>query len=114
MMNKIKTILFTLSTVITLSLVPTSIQAKSPVDMPRENYKCYLDTNWIPQIGYFSWYPKDTRKNLAGLPGQKLPKSPMSRNRPLYIKKVIECVPETEDFSSTKAKKLESQFSDLG
>lgn len=110
-MNTIKTILFATTV---LSLASTSIQAKVPPDTPREDYKCYLETNWTPQIGYFSWFPQDTRKNLAGLPGQKLPKTPMSRYRALYIKSVIECVSLADDFTNTKARKLESQFSDLG
>lgn len=102
-----------LASVVVLSITSTTVQANNKSDVARQDFKCYLDTNWTPQIGYFSWHAKNTRKNIAGLAGQKLPKTLMSRNRTLYIKSVIECVPLEKTFSNTKARKLEKKFSDL-
>ncbi len=97
--------------IVTLLLLSPVAQARTaPM---QQVFKCYLETNWKPQIGYFEWFAADSKKHIARLPGSKLPATPMSNYRKLYIKQVIECVHQDKEFASTRARRLEQESSDI-
>ena len=79
-----------------------AVQAES-----REDYKCFVDTNFRQGILHFSWYPSKANQYQRTLVGTKMPPQRHTNGMALYIKKVHECVKNSEQFVSSEARMLE-------
>ncbi|WP_299802201.1 TapY2 family type IVa secretion system protein [uncultured Shewanella sp.] len=87
-----------------LSLILLSSSAVMAKEM--KDYKCFLKTTTVDQIGFYSWPVNKLQLRMAKLPARKVP----DRNdgKRAYIKEVVECVGLHETFDTAAGKKLDS------
>ncbi|MXR68166.1 hypothetical protein GNT65_05685 [Shewanella sp. JBTF-M18] len=93
---------------LTLLLVLIScVMAGSLKAEPRQDYKCFLDTNKGQTLVRFSWQPSKAKQYTRRLLGSELPALPHTDGKPMLVKRVYECVMSEEAFSTSQGRMLE-------
>ena len=69
-----------------------------------ETYKCYIDTSRGEQIAYFSWLKEEADLRAASLISTEVG---ILDNQSVYVRNVIECIPDNRDFKSLIARGLD-------
>jgi hypothetical protein len=62
-------------------------------------YKCFLETSFGNEIGFYKWAENKRVIEMARLPATKMQTS----DGAVYIKEVLECVPLEQDFGRPDA-----------
>lgn len=69
-----------------------------------ETYKCYIYTSRGEQIAYFSWLKEEADLRAASLISTEVG---ILDNQSVYVRNVIECIPDNRDFKSLIARGLD-------
>ncbi|KFZ38264.1 hypothetical protein HR45_07190 [Shewanella mangrovi] len=88
------------SLLITTSILSTNAFAA------RVSYKCYLDTSKGKTIAFYRWDATNVNAKVASLVATKVHRAD---GKSYYVKEALECVPQSEDFASKAAKRLDKQ-----
>lgn len=93
---------FTLLALFAAGLLTAPLQAE-----PREDYKCFIDTNKGQTLVRFSWQPSMAPQYMKALVGSELPALPHTDGKPMLVKRVYECVKREEAFATSQGRTLE-------
>lgn len=75
--------------------------------VPMIEYKCYLDTSKGKEIGFYRWNDDEhIKEKVAALVASKRQDY---KGKTYYVRRALECVPLTEQFTSKAAIKLDSR-----
>ena len=95
---------------ILLLLLACSVMAGPLQAEPREDYKCFIDTNKGQVLVRFSWQPSKAPKYKKQLLGSQLPALPHTDGKPMLVKRVYECVKKEDAFSTSQGRMLEHNW----
>ncbi|TVP12224.1 hypothetical protein AYI87_14400 [Shewanella sp. KCT] len=77
---------------------------------PREDYKCFIDTNKGQVLVRFSWQPSKASQYKKQLVGSQLPALPHTDGKPMTVKRVYECAKREDAFSTSQGRMLEHNW----
>ncbi|MFV7771875.1 TapY2 family type IVa secretion system protein [Shewanella marisflavi] len=90
-----------------LVLLACSVMAGPLRAEPREDYKCFIETNKGQTLVRFSWQPSKAPQYKKQLIGRQLSALPHTDGKPMMVKRVYECVKKEEAFSTSQGRILE-------
>ncbi|WP_299793910.1 TapY2 family type IVa secretion system protein [uncultured Shewanella sp.] len=72
----------------------------------KQEYKCYVDTTDGAKVVFYRWQKHEFDIKFASLAGRQ---NVNNKGKKYFIKDAMECVTLNEEFSSSRAKKLDLQ-----
>ncbi|QYJ88913.1 TapY2 family type IVa secretion system protein [Shewanella halotolerans] len=95
---------------ILLVLLAFSVIAGPLKAEPREDYKCFIETNEGQVLVRFSWQPSKAPQYKKQLVGSQLPALLHTDGKPMTVKRVYECAKKEEAFSTSQGRMLEHNW----
>ncbi|MCG9711317.1 TapY2 family type IVa secretion system protein [Shewanella insulae] len=84
-----------------------AVSVTTSVVAAKQDYKCFINSvKKGDQVVFYRWDIKEAKSRANSLVGKRLSDS---NGKKYFIKSVEECVPLSEEFSSGKARKIDSQ-----
>ncbi|QSX34741.1 TapY2 family type IVa secretion system protein [Shewanella avicenniae] len=91
---------------LTLAILMSCAVSQSAFAAAKVSYKCYLETTKGHEVAFYRWSDENIVSKVAGLSASKRKDN---KGKTYYVKQAVECVPQSEEFSSKAAQKLDKK-----